>query len=246
MNLIATVDPSRNGHRPPTARASLGYDDLPALIALMTGDEKHEPSAFSTLDVIWVLYDQILNVSPKTADDPARDRFLLSKGHGPMALFAVLAAKGFIDQQTLRTFGAYGSTLGGHPDRLLVPGVEMSSGSLGHGLSMAVGLAYALERREEAKAARTFVLVGDAELDEGSNHEAIALAGRLALHSLSVVAIDNRSSTYGWPGGLAQRFAIEGWATETVDGHDRAAVERAFLTPHPDRPLAMVAEVPQK
>jgi transketolase len=245
MNLIAAPDPSRNGSRP-HARRLLGYDDLPGLISLMTGDEKHEPSAFSTLDVIWVLYDRILNVSPRTVDDPARDRFLLSKGHGPMAFYAVLAAKGFIDPAALRTFGAYGSNLGGHPDRVLVPGVEISSGSLGHGLSMAVGLAYALERRADAQHARTFVLVGDAELDEGSNHEAISLAGRLALSSLNVAAIDNRSSTYGWPGGLAQRFAIEGWATEIVDGHDRAAVEKAFRTAHPDRPLAVIAEVPQK
>jgi transketolase len=245
MSLIAAQDPSRNGSRPPNTR-SLGYDDLTDLIALMTGDEKHEPSAFSTLDVIWVLYERILNVSPKTVDDPARDRFLLSKGHGPMAFYAVLAAKGFIDPATLKSFGAYGSRLGGHPDRVLVPGVEISSGSLGHGLSMAVGLAYALERRQDTGAARTFVLVGDAELDEGSNHEAIVLAGRLGLGNLHVAAIDNRSSTYGWPGGLAQRFAIEGWATQTVDGHDRAAIERAFRSPHPNQPLAVVAEVPQK
>jgi transketolase len=245
MSLIAAQAPSR-GATHPAADRPLGYGDLPALIATMTGDEKHEPSAFSTLDVIWVLYDRILNLTRKTVDHPARDRFLLSKGHGPLAFYAVLAAKGFIDPQSLADFGTYGSKLGGHPDRVLVPGVEISSGSLGHGLSMAVGLAYALERRPESEGARTFVLVGDAELDEGSNHEAIALAGRLGLASLHAVAIDNHSSTYGWPGGLAQWFAIEGWATETVDGHDHEAIERAFLASHPDRPLAVIAEVPAK
>src|SRR5690349_14465030 len=107
MNLIAAYGPSRNGSHPPMTR-SLGYDDLTDLIALMTGDEKHEPSAFSTLDVIWVLYDRILNVSPTSVDDPARDRFLLSKGHGPMAFYAVLAAKGFVEPSALKTFGAYG------------------------------------------------------------------------------------------------------------------------------------------
>src|SRR4051812_23233647 len=240
MSLIATSDPSRDAIR---SHRQLGYDDLRSLIALMTGDEKHEPSAFSTLDAIWVLYDRILAVTPPTADDPARDRFLLSKGHGPMAFYAVLAARGFIDPHELTTFGSYGSRLGEHPDRVLIPGVEISSGSLGHGLSMAVGLAYALERRGDARGARTFVLVGDAELDEGSNHEAIVLAGRLGLGSLHVIAIDNHSSTYGWPNGLAQRFALEGWTADTVDGHDRAALERALRTPHQDRPLAVVAEV---
>src|SRR6478736_4645213 len=100
MSLIAASDPSRKRSRP-SVRTSLGFDDLPDLLRLMTGDEKHEPSAFSTLDVIWVLYDRILNVSPTSVDDPARDRFLLSKGHGPMAFYAVLAAKGFIDPQVL-------------------------------------------------------------------------------------------------------------------------------------------------
>src|SRR4051794_12680219 len=246
MSLIAAPEPSVHYGTERTSERSLGYDDLPALIASMTGDEKHEPSAFSTLDVIWVLYDRILNVSPATADDPARDRFLLSKGHGPVAFYAVLAAKGFIDPQELATFGTYGSRLGGHPDRVLVPGVEISSGSLGHGLSMAVGLAYALERRPASHRADTFVLLGDAELDEGSNHEAILLAGRLGIGSLHAVAIDNGSSTYGWRAGVAERFAVEGWATRTVDGHDRAAIEDAFRVAHPEQPLAVIAEVPRK
>ncbi len=82
----------------------LGYSDLPNLIGRMSGDEKHQPSAHSTLDVLWVLYDQVLNVSPDRVDDPARDRFVLSKGHGPMAYFAVLAAKGFIPVDVLDTF----------------------------------------------------------------------------------------------------------------------------------------------
>jgi transketolase len=246
MNAFAR--PAPNVSPSPTGSTEQPVHDalLMSLIARMTGDEKHEPSAFSTMDVIWVLYDRILRVTPAKAGAPSRDRFLLSKGHGPMAYYAVLAAKGFIDASWLDGFGTYNSRLGGHPDRVLVPGVEMSSGSLGHGLPMAVGLAYALERRPDAHGARTFCLVGDAELDEGSNHEAIALAGRLGLHSLHAVAIDNRSSTYGWPGGLEQRFAVEGWATRVVDGHDRAAIERAFGAAHVDRPLAVIAGVPSK
>ncbi len=96
--------------------------DLPRLMSLMTGDAKHDQAATSTLDVLWVLYDRVLRVTPETAADDTRDRFLLSKGHGPMAYYAVLAAKGFLDPAELPGFGSFGSVLGLHPDHLLVPG----------------------------------------------------------------------------------------------------------------------------
>src|SRR3954469_24708375 len=111
------------------------------LIQVMTGDEKHQASAASTLDVLVTLYDGVLRISPDTVDDPSRDRFLLSKGHGPMAYYAVLAAKGFLPVDWLPGFGSYDSPLGHHPDRTLVPGVEIASGSLGHGLPIGVGTA---------------------------------------------------------------------------------------------------------
>src|SRR2546428_11684824 len=221
----------------------LGYADLGSLMDLQLGDEKHTPSATSTLDVIWVLYDRILHVSPDRVDDPDRDRFLLSKGHGPMAYYAVLAAKGFMDVDTLRTFGHYDSPLGHHPDRNRVPGVEISSGSLGHGLGIAVGLALGLRARHSP--ARVFCLVGDAELEEGSNHEAIAYAGQFGLERLTCVVVDNRSSSLGWPGGLASRFAIEGWSTATVAGRGHEGLERAFAADHARRPHAVVAVVEQ-
>ena len=224
--------------------AALGYADLGRLMDLQLGDEKHGTSATSTLDVIWVLYDRILRVDPYRTDDPDRDRFLLSKGHGPMAYYAVLAAKGFISVPTLRTFGRYDSPLGYHPDRNLVPGVEISSGSLGHGLGIGVGVALGL--RAKRSAARVFCLVGDAELDEGSNHEAIAFAGRAGIDNLVCVAIDNGSSSYGWPGGLAPRFAMEGWSSTTVDGRDHGALESAFKAEHSGRPHAVVARVESK
>lgn len=223
---------------------ALGYADLRRLMDLQLGDEKHTPSATSTLDVIWVLYDRILRIGPDSADDPDRDRFVLSKGHGPMAYYAVLAAKGFFGVETLPTFGRYDSALGHHPDRNLVPGVEISSGSLGHGLGIAVGMALGLRARRSP--ARVFCLVGDAELDEGSNHEAIAFAGRARLDNLAVVAVDNQSSSHGWPGGLALRFSLEGWSSTTVDGRDHAALVRAFDTEHVGRPRALVAVVESK
>lgn len=225
---------------PPSGTSDLGYDDLPALMRLMTGDDKHSDAALSTLDVIWVLYDRILNVSPETAGELERDRFLLSKGHGPIAYYAVLAAKGFIPRETLPTFGAFDSPLGYHPDRTLVPGVEISSGSLGHGLPIAVGMALGLRAQARTRP-RVVCLIGDGELDEGSNHEAIAFAGRVGLSRLTVVVIDNRTSSHGWPGGIAARFEVEGWSATTVDGHDHGALESALGRTDPGRPTAVVA-----
>ncbi|UJW36172.1 transketolase [Saccharothrix sp. AJ9571] len=226
-----------------TATAT-GYHELPRLIGLMTGDEKHSAAATSTVDVLWVLYDRVLNISPRQPNDPRRDRFLLSKGHGPMAYYAVLAAKGFLPEGDLPGWAGVESRLGMHPDRMRVPGVEISSGSLGHGLGIAVGEVYGL--RAQRIGARVVVLLGDAELDEGSNHEAIALAGREGMEALTAVVVDNRSASLGWPGGIARRFAVEGWATRTVDGRDHEALHEAFTASHPGRPLAVIAEVERK
>jgi transketolase len=125
---------------------------------------------------------------------------------------------------------------------MLVPGVEISSGSLGHGLPIAVGVTLALAA-VGADEPRVICLVGDAELEEGSNFEAVQLAGRLALGRLTVVVVDNGSSTHGWPGGVERRFELEGWSIARVDGRDHDALERAFLSARRDRPDAVVAEV---
>jgi transketolase len=213
-------------------------------MALMTGDEKHSPAATSTLDVLWVLYDQVLDVSPSTVDDPARDRFYLSKGHGPMAYYAVLAAKGFIPVSWLTDWATYDSPLGFHPDRNLVPGVEISSGSLGHGLPLAVGTALGL--RAQGLDSRVVVLVGDAELDEGSNQEAIELAGALGLDRLTTVVVDNASATYRRHGRIERRFGVEDWSATRVDGRDHAALRHALSARTPGRPTVVVAEVEEK
>ncbi|MDT5032020.1 MAG: transketolase [Actinoplanes sp.] len=212
------------------------------LVGRLVGDEKHTPSAHSTLDVLWVLYDRVLRVSPDIVDEPDRDRFLLSKGHGPAAYYAVLAAKGFIPIEWLDDLGGFNSPLGHHPDNTLIPGVEISSGSLGHGLGLAVGTALGL-RAQGYSEARTFVLLGDAELDEGSNHEAIAYAAAARV-PLTAIVIDNQSSTYGWPGGIAARFI--GWSAAVVDGRDHDAIEHALRRRDRDRPHLVVAEVARK
>ena len=205
---------------------ALGYKDLPRLFERMSGDEKHDPSSLSTLAVLWVLYDRVLE------DD---DRFLLSKGHGPMAYYAVLAAKGYFLEEWLDDFGSFDSPLGHHPDRARVLGVEIASGSLGHGLPIAVGAALG--------GRRVYCLVGDGELDEGSNWEAIQYAGRIGLERLTAVALDNSTATHGWPGGIEARFLLEGWTAERVDGRDHDAIERAFRAGGAGRPHAVVAEV---
>ena len=224
------------------------YADLPGLMSLMTGDENHSAAATSTLDVLWVLYDGILDVSPDTVADPARDRFYLSKGHGPMAYYSVLAAKGFFPVSWLEDWASYDSPLGYHPDRTLVPGVEISSGSLGHGLPLAVGTALGL--RAQGLGSRVVVLVGDAELDEGSNHEAVEIAAALELEALTVVVVDNRSSSYAVPGRIEERFATEGWHTAGVDGRDHARLHRALSRPAGAtggaRPSVVVAYVEEK
>ena len=191
----------------------LGYDDLPELLTLQTGDEKHDWSALSTLDVLWTLYDRVLEPD---------DKFVLSKGHGPTAFYAVLAAKGLLTRDDLASFGQFDSRLGYHPDRVLAPGVEIGSGSLGHGLGLAVGMALA--------GRRVYCLVGDAELDEGSNWEAVQYAGRRGLSNLTAIVIDNHSSTYHWPGGIAARFELEGWKAARVDGRDHDDIERGLRT----------------
>ncbi|GAA0562741.1 transketolase [Paractinoplanes ferrugineus] len=220
---------------------ALPADPLRPLIRRLTGDEKHAPSSYSTLDVLWVLYDKILRITPATAEAPDRDRFLLSKGHGPAAYYAVLAAKGFLPADWLDDLGGWDSPLGHHPDRMLVPGVEVGTGSLGHGLGLAVGTALGL-RAQGFLDTRTFVLLGDAELDEGSNHEAIAYAAAIQL-PMTAIVIDNRSATHGWPGGIAARFP--GWITALVDGRDHDQIEYA-LSRRYDRPNLVVATVESK
>ncbi len=214
------------------------FEDLSDLMAVMAGDEKHMEAATSTIDALWVLYDRVLRVTPAMDED--RDRFFLSKGHGPMGYYAVLAAKGFIDPAELRRFGSFRSPLGMHPDRVRVPGAEISSGSLGHGLPLAVGTALGLRAR--GIPSDVWVLLGDGELDEGSNHEAIAYAGRAGLERLHVVVVDNHSASHGWPGGMEKRFEVEGWSAVRVDGRDHEALEAAYRAPHPGTPRVVVAD----
>lgn len=213
---------------------------IQSLITLATGDEKHDASAFSTLDILWVLYDQILHFDPANPKSPDRDRFILSKGHGPLALYAILADKGFFPTQALTTFAKAGSFLGTHPDRLLVPGVELSTGSLGHGLPVAVGVALALQAKKSSR--QVYVLIGDGESSEGSIWEAILLAGNLQLSNLTCILINNYSSSRNL-GDPAAKFAAFNWATHTISGRDHSQIYNALVQKDPTRPTAIIAQL---
>jgi transketolase len=210
------------------------------LMAAAAGDEKHDPSAHSTLDVLWVLYDRIMRLDPTDPRSEDRDRLIVSKGHGPQALYAVLAAKGFFPAEELAGYMAWDSRLGGHPDRNQIPGVEASTGSLGHGFPMAIGVALALRAAHRDR--RVFVLIGDGEANEGSVWESVLLAGGLALPNLTCIVVDNHSSTRRL-GDIAAKFATFGWAAVAVDGRDHDALDLALRTADAARPGVVVATI---
>lgn len=203
------------------------------------GDEKHGPSAASVFDVLCVLYGRVLHHRPEDPGWEGRDRFLLSKGHGPLALYSVLAAHGYFPPAELDTFLAFDSRLGGHPDRRKVPGVEISTGSLGHGVPMAVGVALGL--RAKASDSRVYVLLGDGEANEGSVWESLLLAGSLGLGNLSAILVDNHSSVVDL-GDPAAKFRAFGWTAGTAPAHDHAALEAGLRRTDATRPSALVVD----
>jgi transketolase len=210
------------------------------LMTLATGDEKHDGSAASTLDVLWVLYDRILRYDPQNPASEERDRFVLSKGHGPVALYAILADKGFFPVSALKSFERWEGILGGHPDRNQVPGVEASTGSLGHGLPMAVGMALALRAKKSDR--RVFALVGDGECNEGSIWEAILLAGNRQLSNLTCIVINNHSSSLDL-GDLAAKFRAFDWTASTINGRAHDQIYQALSQIDPAHPIAVIAEI---
>lgn len=207
--------------------------------ALLAAGRGHVGPALSLVEILRVLYDDVLTFRPAAPTWADRDRCILSKGHGCLALYAVLADKGFFAEAELDKFCAADGILGGHPERGLVPGVEASTGALGHGLSIGVGMALAARLR--GRRHRVFVVTGDGELDEGSVWEAAMAAGKHRLDSLTAVVDYNGLQSYGPLAEvqglepLEDKFASFGFAAVTVDGHDVAALRRVFgrlpLTP---------------
>jgi transketolase len=214
----------------------------------------HLGGPLSATDILTALYFRVLNIRPEQPSWPGRDRFILSKGHSSIALYAVMALRGYFPLGELCTFDAVDSRLQGHPDMKALPGLDMSSGSLGLGLGAGVGIA--LGAKLAGWSFTTFVMVGDGECNEGIVWEAAHVAGRYALDNLVVVVDQNQLQQYGWRDDttgnrrapyagneLRDRWAAFGWAVADVDGHDMGAVvqalEQARTAQH--RPAVVIA-----
>ena len=192
----------------------------------------HVAGALSVVDIVAILYDRILRVDPANPASPERDYFILSKGHACLAQYVVLAEKGFFTKETLETFVKPGTKLAGHATMGL-PGVEASTGSLGHGLPMSVGLAYGL--KFDKKPNRVFVILSDGECQEGSTWEAIMSASSFNLDNLVAIVDYNKMQSCGPVKDVLpsfepfrQKWEAFGWAVREVDGHDQDALTEAF------------------
>jgi transketolase len=210
------------------------------------GGRGHLGSSLSLIEILRVLYDDVLRFRP---DEPAwvgRDRLILSKGHGCLALYALLADKGFIAEDEIRGFCHFNSRLGGHPEAGKIPGVEASTGALGHGLSIGVGMA--LGARLRAADTKVVVVMGDGEINEGSVWEAAMSAAKHRLSNLTAVVDYNKLQSYGFVDEvlplepLADKWRSFGFAVAEVDGHDVAALRQLFtgLPLAGDKPTAVI------
>ena len=214
--------------------------------ALDGGRRGHLGSSLSMVEVLRVLFDDVMQYRPSEPDWEGRDRFILSKGHGCLTLYALLADKGYFPTEELQSFCHRDSRLGGHPERGKVPGVEATTGALGHGFPLAVGVATAL--RIKGSSSRVFVMVGDGEMNEGSNWEAAMSAGKHRLSNLTLLVDYNKLQSYGPTSvvmdlePLADKLTSFGMAVREVDGHDVAALRSALgsLPVDPSRPSAVI------
>jgi len=212
-----------------------------------SGRAPHVGSALSCVDILVALYFRVAQLDPARPRDPGRDRVILSKGHAGAGVYAALAETGFFPVEKLRTHYQDGSDLSGHVSHKGIPGVELSTGSLGHGLSVGCGMAYAAKL--DGKPHRVFVLLSDGECDEGSNWEAILFAGHHKLDNLVAIvdynkiqSLDRVSRTLALE-PFAEKWQAFGWAVREIDGHDHAALEAA-LTEIPveaDKPTCVIA-----
>lgn len=205
----------------------------------------HTGGGLSCMDILNVLYNRILNVTPATFADPRRDRYVQSKGHCVEALYVVLADRGFFAQGELETLCRYQSHFVGHPTRK-IPGVEQNTGALGHGLSVCVGLA--LAAKMDRSGSRVFTLLGDGELAEGSNWEAAMAAAHYRLDNLVAIVDHNSLQITGRTREvcsnepLAEKFVAFGWHVETLDGHDLEALSAVLQSPPvADKPTVVIA-----
>ncbi len=205
---------------------------LLALDMVYTAQSGHPGGSLSSMEIVTLLYQEVLRVDPSRPDDPDRDRFVLSKGHCTPALYPNLALRGYFPVEDLKTFRAMHSYLSGHPERGYIPGVDMTTGSLGQGISAAVGMA--LAGKMDAKDYRVYSLLGDGELDEGQVWEAAMSASKFALDNLCAIVdvnglqIDGRTADVMPIEPLDDKFKAFGWNVVTCDGHDFSSLRNAF------------------
>lgn len=188
------------------------------------GKGAHIGSSLSIVDILTILYYKILSINPKNPQDENRDRFILSKGHACCALYAILAKKGFFKEKLLDTYLQDGSVFAAHPNSMGIPGIEFSSGSLGHGLSIGAGMA--LAAKNDRKKHRVFVLLSDGECDEGTNWEAALFASHHKLDNLTAIIDCNKLQAFGFTKEvlnlepLAKKWEAFGCSVREIDGHD--------------------------
>ena len=206
-----------------------------ALGSLLATGGGHVGASFSSIEIMRALYDSVARHRPSEPRWPDRDRIILSKGHGCLAQYVLLSEHGYFPATELASIGKKGALLGGHPEYGMVPGIEFSTGSLGHGLSAGVGMAFELRRRGFRSA--VYVVLGDGELGEGSVWEALMSASHHRLANLVVIVDANGIQSSGRtkdvldPGPLADRLTAFGCVVREVDGHDVVAIEDALTTP---------------
>ncbi|GAA3513513.1 transketolase [Georgenia daeguensis] len=220
---------------------------LNVLRMVRAGGSGHLGGALSCIDIVTALYFATMRVNPQAPKDPNRDRFLLSAGHKAMAQYAVLGRRGYFEETLYDTYGSVGSKLGGHPDLHKLPGIEANTGALGHGLSIAAGMALGL--RAASNGGRVFTVLGDGELPEGANWEGASIAAHHRLDNL-VAFVDVNDLQISGPTAevmnmepIADKFAAFGWNTVTIDGNDIDAVLDAVSTADGEkgRPTVVVA-----
>jgi transketolase len=205
----------------------------------------HIGGDLSVTDILVALFGAVLDVDPQQPAWPDRDRFILSKGHCAGALYATLARCGYFPREELRTFMAPLSMLNGHPDRKKVPGVETNTGPLGHGFAVAVGCALAAQLQDAAW--RTFVVLGDGEMQEGSNWEAAMTGAHYELAGLTAVVDRNRLQQGAGTEEtkrlepFADKWRSFGWEVREIDGHDFGALLEVFDGPTTGKPIAVIA-----
>jgi len=211
------------------------------IYAAYSASEGHIPSALSILDLVWVLYDKVMLIDPKFPNNKNNDRFFLSKGHASLALYVVLANRGFFTFDEVETFCKYNSKFGGHPDCNKIPGIEASTGSLGHGFPMAVGAA--LGSRIQQVNNRIFCLIGDGECNEGTIWESALLAAHHQLSNLCCIVDFNHSTDRALRlGDLAAKFKSFEWEVITISGHDHAAINQTLSSFPKEKPMLIIAE----